>query len=98
MRAQMTKIINGKKYNTETADIIASNEYWDGSNLERHGRNKHMYKTTKGAYFVGYSTQWQGELDYLEPIDKDAAKGLYEELEEHQTEYEEAFGETPEEA
>ena len=98
MRANIVQIIDGRRYNTETAEIIASNEYWDGSNWERSGRNMHLYKTKKGAFFVGYSTCWQGERDYLEPVGPGEAKAIYEKLREHEVEYEEAFEEAPEEA
>lgn len=96
MRTKMKQIIDGKLYDTETADVVASNDYWDGSNLERGGRNKHLYKTQKGNFFVGYSTQWQGELDYIEVVSESMAKELYEQLPVHQTEYDDAFGIQPE--
>ncbi len=35
MRSKIEQIVNGKSYNTETADEVASDEYWDGSNHER---------------------------------------------------------------
>ena len=94
----MKKIINGKVYNTETAIEIASDEYWDGSNRSRHGRNTYLYKTNKGNFFIFNKTNWQGELDSIEPISKEQSMDLFEQLEEHEIEYEEAFGVKPEEA
>lgn len=91
MRHKMTQIINGKRYNTETATLIASNEYWDGSKYERGGTNCHLYQSANGNYFVGYSTCWQGCMSYIEVISKAQAMRLYEELPEHECEYEEAF-------
>lgn len=99
MRHKMTQVINGKRYNTETATIIASNEYWDGSNYERGGTNKHLYRSPKGNYFVGYSTCWQGSRSHIEAVSQGEAMKLYEELPEHECEYENAFpGHTAEEA
>ena len=94
----MSQIVGGKKYNTEKATLVASNEYWDGRNWERRGRNKHLYKTPKGAFFVLYSSLNAGERNYIEPVGEDEAKWLYEILPEHGISYEEAFGEDPEEA
>lgn len=91
MRHKMTAIINGKRYNTETATVIASNEYWDGSNYERRGTNLHLYRTPRGNYFVGYSTQWEGSRSYIEAITEADALKLYEDLPEHAVEFESAF-------
>lgn len=98
MRSKIEQIVNGKSYNTETADEVASDEYWDGSNHERHGRNCHLYKTKKGNFFTGYSTRWQGEIDHIEALTLEDAKALYEKLPEHTLSYQETFGEEPEEA
>ena len=94
----MKKVINGKSYNTETATAIADDEFSDGSNRMSHGRCTTLYKTKKGNYFVEHETCWQGEHDTIETLTKSQAKELYEELENQNVEYEEAFGETPEEA
>ena len=91
MRHKITQIINGKRYNTETATIIASNEYWDGSNYERGGTNEHLYRSPKGNYFVGHSTCRQGSRSYIEAISQEDAMRIYEELPEHECAYEEAF-------
>lgn len=98
MRSSIVQIIDGVRYDTDKAQVVASNEYWDGHNYERQGRNTHLYKTKKGNFFAGYSTLWQGEKDYLEPLSKEEAKELYESLREQDLTYEEAFGETPQEA
>ena len=34
----MEQIVNGLKYDTEKADLVASNEYWDGHNWDREDR------------------------------------------------------------
>jgi len=94
----MKQIINGKVYNTETATVIASDYYWDGSNWDRRGRNTFLYKTPKGAFFAHYTTRWQGERDTIEALTPGEAKSMYEGLPEHEADYAEAFGVEPEEA
>jgi len=94
----MKQVIDGKEYNTKTADLVASDRYWDGSNFERHGRNTYLYKTRKGNFFAMHTTQWQGEQDTLEALTEDEAKRLYEQLREHDLDYKAAFGVDPEEA
>lgn len=74
----MTAIIDSKRYNTETATLISGNDYWDGHNYERHGRNTFLYRTAKGAYFAVHQTCWQGENDSVEPLSEDEAVKLYE--------------------
>ena len=94
----MQQIIDRKKYDTETATVLASDRFWDGSNFERNGRNTYLYVTKNGNYFAHHTTQWQGERDTLEALTVEAAKDLYEELPEHDLEYAVAFGEEAEEA
>lgn len=94
----METIISGKKYNTATAQLVASDRYWDGHNWERHGRNQYLYRTQKGNFFIHNTTMWQGERDTIKAISKDEAKEQYEALPEHEMEYAEAFGVEPEEA
>lgn len=94
----MKQIIDRKEYDTEKAQLVASNRFWDGSNFERNGRNTYLYKTPKGNFFAHHTTQWQGERDTLEALTEDEAKTLYEDLPEHDMTYAEAFGEKPEEA
>lgn len=89
---KMTRIVDKKKYSTETATLIASDEYWDGSNWERSGRNTFLYRTPNGVYFEVTLTQWQGEKDTLSPITQKEAISLYEnELSEHFVPYSESF-------
>ena len=88
----MTRIVERKKYSTETATLIASDEYWDGSNWERSGRNTFLYRTPGGEYFTVNLTQWQGERNTLTPITQDEAIDLFENsLSEHHVKYAEAF-------
>jgi hypothetical protein len=76
----MKRIIGGKVYDTDTAEVIADNAYWDGHNFERQGRNTFLYKTPKNNYFAVHLTQLEGERDTLEPLTQDEAVTLYEQL------------------
>jgi hypothetical protein len=87
-----SRIVNRQRYSVETATLIASDEYWDGHNFERNGRNTFLYRTPNGSYFTVTLSQWQGEKDTLTPISKEEAIALYEnELPEHAAEYADAF-------
>ena len=89
---KMTRVIERKKYSVATATLIASDEYWDGSNWERSGRNCFLYHTPNGNYFTVNLTQWQGERNTLTPVSKDEAIDLYEgTLTEHHVTYAKAF-------
>lgn len=94
----MEQIINGKRYSTDNATLVASDEYWDESNHDRNGRNKYLYKTQKSNFFLHTTTRWQGELDSIEALVLKQAKGYYESLPKRCMSWEEAFGEEPEEA
>lgn len=87
----MSEIIGGKRYNTETATLIAGNDYWDGHNYERSNRNTFLYRTPKGSYFSVFQTQWQGERDSLQVLTQDEAIGMWEQLSERQCSFEQAF-------
>ena len=94
----MKAVINGKLYNTDTAEAIADNEFGDGSNRMNVGRCTTLYKTKKGNYFEHNETCWQGEHDTIIPLTLAEAKELYESLCNQNVDYEDAFEETPEEA
>lgn len=96
--AEMVRIVAGKRYSTATATLIASDLYWDGSNWERSGRNRFLYRTPRGAFFTVRLTQWQGERDTLTPIDEAEARDLWDTLPEHAVSWAVAFGEEPQEA
>ncbi len=88
----MTRIVNRTRYDVSKATLLASDAYWDGHNFERQGRQRFLYRTPRGRYFLVTLTQWQGEQDTLEPVDIDTAISLYEgPLSEHETEYAAAF-------
>ncbi len=75
-----TQIVNGKKYRTETASVVADDVYWDGHNFERSDRNTWLLKTPQGAFFLQHQTCWQGERDSIEPVTLEQAKEWYERL------------------
>jgi hypothetical protein len=95
----LKQIIDGKLYNTETADLIADNEFVDGNNRMSHGRATYLYKTKKGNFFSYHATCWQGEHPYITPLSIDEAKQVYEELnDENAADYKAVFDVDPEEA
>lgn len=88
----MARIINRKHYSVKNSTLIASDEFWDGSNFEHSGRNTFLYRTLKGYYFTVTLTMWQGERDVLEPVSQEEALSLYEnDLSEHLVNYKDAF-------
>ena len=86
-----TQIVARKRYSTATATLLAGDDYWDGNNFERQGRNRFLYRTPNGGYFVVFLTQWQGESDSLTPVSEGEAVEEYEGMREQRVEYAEAF-------
>ena len=76
----MSKIISVKRYNPKTATVIASDEYWNGNNNDRNGRNTYLLRTPNGRYFMAMLSMWEYERSRLEILSEDEAIGLYEEL------------------
>lgn len=87
----MDVVIGGKRYRTETATLLASDAYWDGHNFERDGRNAFLFRTPKGNYFVQRQSLWQGERDRLEPVSREEAIRLFEDLQEKEVDFDQAF-------
>ncbi len=83
----MKQIINGKLYDTDTAEKIA----------ESHFCGTTIYKTKKGTFFAYQETCWQGKKDYIEPLSIQTATRLFEELGGDLDNWPAEFGE-PEEA
>ncbi len=63
----MNKIINGKRYDTETA-------YFIGETDEVRGRKTELYRKSTKEFFLLYWTCWQGEKDEIVPLSTDEAK------------------------
>jgi hypothetical protein len=95
---KMSRVVKGKRYTVGTSTLLASDEYWDGHNFERRGRNTFLYKTRGGAFFRVCLSQWQGERDTIEPLERNEAMDLYEHLPEQIETYETAFDTDVEEA
>ncbi|MEN4011928.1 MAG: hypothetical protein ROW48_07840 [Bellilinea sp.] len=86
------RIIDQVRYRTKAATLLAGDDYWDGHNFERQGRNTFLYRTPNGRYFRVDLTQWQGEGDSLTPVSETEALNLFEnELTEQRVSYAEAF-------
>jgi len=84
-------------YNTQTANIVAHGSFWGGCMGDQLGRSQILYKTKKGEFFIFYETNWEDELDRLEPVSYDEALSLYYDLLCPEMDYIEAFGFEPEE-
>ena len=66
------QIIDGKKYNTKTAEQLAKNG-WRGQGI--YGTQ--LYVTKKGAFFYLHWSNMQGEIESIEPTDKVEAFNFY---------------------
>ena len=90
--ANVMRVIGGRRYNTQTAEVLAGNDYWDGSNWERRGTNLFLFRAPGGAYFTQSRSQWEGADDgALTPVSEEEARALFENLRERRVEFEEAF-------
>ncbi len=94
----MTAVIKGRRYSVNTATLLAHNDYWDGNNFTKSGRNTWLYRTRGGAFFRADRTLWQGELDTIRALSESEAMELYDVLPVHVVEYGDAFGVIVEEA
>jgi hypothetical protein len=109
----MEQIIEGKRYNTDTATLIAHDRInWEGKTdrrvtgafmyrgpaLERRGKKRYLYRSFKGSFFIHHTSRWPAEKERLEPLTRDQAQDLYGYLPVQLLNWEETFGETFEEA
>jgi hypothetical protein len=76
----MTWVVAGKRYRTETATLVAHDEYWNGYNCEQGGRNTFLYRTPRGDFFAQYQTLLRGEVNRIKPLDMTEAIALYQSL------------------
>ena len=79
----MQQVIDNKRYDTETAILIA------------HKRNKYLYKTFKGNFFLFVIIL--GNKNQIKSLTRKRAKKYFENMTKI-VEWEVAFGESPEEA
>ena len=87
----MEAVIDRKRYSVKTAQLLAGDDFWDGHNYERRGRNTFLYRTQKGSYFAVYLSQWQGEQKRIWPLGEDEAYLMFEQLSEKRVDFPEAF-------
>ena len=87
----MSTVVDRRRYSTTSATLLAGDDYWDGHNYERHGRQTYLYRTPAGRYFATHLTQWQDEQDRIEALALDATIALYEGLTEQRQPFAEAF-------
>ena len=94
----MEAIVNRLSYDTDTAVLLADDNYWDGNNWQRRGRNAFLYKSPGSRYFRHNTTIWEGEQEAIAPLSKAEAQDLFEELREKRVSWEAAFDEVVEKA
>jgi len=87
----MKRVINKKSYDTDTAQVIATNDFSDGTNKYNCGRTATLYRTKKGNYFSYHETCWQGEHDSITPLSIDEAIEQWEKMYDQRVEFKEAF-------
>ena len=84
----MKKVINGKMYNTDTAEMIYSLPSWKDTGHD-------MYKKKTGEFFIYCWSKWSGHEPHIEPLTEERAKELCEVYLDGD-EYEEVFGKVEE--
>lgn len=89
---ELVRIIDRKRYSVATATLLAGDDYWDGHNHERRGRNTFLYRTPKGCFFTVTLSQWQGEESpSLRVVSLEEALSFYESTRKHSVAYGDAF-------
>ena len=76
----MIWVVAGKRYRTDTATLIAHDEYWNGYNCEQGGRNKFLFRTPKGHFFAQYQSLLPDEINKITPLETEEAIALYQSL------------------
>ena len=87
----ITEIRAGLRYDTAAATLIAGDDWHDGHNFEREGRNRFLYRTAAGRYFLAYQSTRPGEPDSVSPVNVDVAIAAFDALRQHRCTWEEAF-------
>ena len=75
---KMKQVIEGLRYDTERSTLLCGDDWWDGHNWERGARQRFLYRTKNGRYFLTVLTRWQGETSHIEPVDTDTAVEFFE--------------------
>jgi len=76
----MIWVAAGKRYRTDTATLIAHDEYWNGHHFEQNGRNTFLFRTPNGNFFAQYQTLLPGEINKITPLETNEALRLYQSL------------------
>jgi hypothetical protein len=76
----MIWIVAGKRYRTDTATLIAHDEYWNGHTWEQGGRNTFLFRTPEGNFFAQHQTLLPGEINRITPLNTTEAIALYQSL------------------
>lgn len=92
----MRQAFNGVIYDTDTATLIARNELPDTIQYLKGHRNRYLYRTPDGAYFLYLRTEsyfgaGPDPDPEIKPLTKEEARAEYEYLEDRFVEFEEAF-------
>jgi hypothetical protein len=88
---EFVAVIDKKRYDVAASTLLAGDDWWDGSNFERQGRNTFLYSTPHGRYFTVTLTRWQGERDHITACPVDEAMMMWTILHQHRMEFDEAF-------
>jgi len=76
----MIWVVADERYRTDTATLIAHDEYWNGYNCEQGGRNTFLFRTPKCNFFAQYQTLLPGEINRIVPLKTNEAISLYQSL------------------
>jgi len=90
------RTIKGKRFDSKTAEVVAHGSFLGGYRGDHLGRYQILYKTKKGDFFMFHETNWEDELDCLEPVSFAEAEDIYHQLLCPEMEYHKAFGSEPE--
>ena len=87
----MTWVVAGKRYSTDTATLIAHDVYWNGYHFEQGGRNTFLFRTPNGNFFAQYQTLLPGEINKITPLETNEALHLYQSLRKKEVPFRVAF-------
>jgi hypothetical protein len=76
----MTRVVGGKRYRTDTATLLAHDEYWNGHAYEQNGRNTFLFRTPNGSFFAQNQILLPVVTGEIVPLDRNEAMSLYHSL------------------
>lgn len=77
---RMNWVIDGRRYRTDKATLLAHDAYWNNHNWEQNGRNVFLFRTPNGNFFAQHQSVLPGESDSIKPLTTDEAVDLYNSL------------------